>query len=210
MHNIINEMMNFAVHLINILGYPGIVFAGALEFLGLPVSGEILVPAVGLMVSKSHLNFFLVFVTLTIGSILGTLVLYAVGYYFSDWAESFIHRKLAKYSGNIDKLNNWIQNHSGSVNLFTRFIPFLRVYISIFSGIERIKPVPFLFFSSIGIGLWNLILLLLGYYLGDNLDNMLNFVVKDPYVAVLAIVIILIILIIVYFFYRKARIKKSK
>lgn len=210
MHNIINEMMNFAVHLINILGYPGIVFAGALEFLGLPVSGEILVPAVGLMVSKSHLNFLLVFITLTIGSILGTLVLYAVGYYFSDWAESFIHRKLAKYSGNIDKLNDWIQNHSGSVNLFTRFIPFLRVYISIFSGIERIKPVPFLFFSSIGIGLWNLILLLLGYYLGDNLDNMLNFVIKNPYITVLAIVILLLILIIAYFLYRKARIKKSK
>lgn len=210
MHNIINEIMNFAVHLINILGYPGIIFAGALEFLGLPVSGEILVPAVGLMISKSHLNFTLVFITLTIGSVLGTLVLYAVGYHFSDWAENFIHKKLSKYSGNIDKLNDWLQNHSGSVNLFTRFVPFLRVYISIFSGIERIKPIPFTFFSTIGIGLWNLILLLIGYYLGDNLDIMLNFIVKAPYLTALAIVIIIIILIGAFLYYRKAKLRKNK
>ena len=59
MHNIINEIMNFAVHLINTFGYIGILVAGTLEFLALPVSGEVLVPAIGLMVSKSHLSFVL-------------------------------------------------------------------------------------------------------------------------------------------------------
>lgn len=209
MHNIINEIMNFAVHLINTFGYIGILVAGTLEFLALPVSGEVLVPAIGLMVSKSHLSFVLALIFLTIGSVLGTLVLYAIGYYFSNWANNFTQRKLSKYNDKIDKLNHWIRNHSASVNFFARFLPFLRVYISLFAGIEKVNPISFTFFSTLGIGLWNLFFMLIGYYLGDNLDLFINFVKKTPYITVAILIITLIILILFFLYYKKNKKKKK-
>lgn len=204
MHNIINELMNFAVYIINTFGYIGILIAGSLEFLALPVSGEILVPAIGLMVSKSHLSFTLALIFLTVGSVLGTLVLYAIGYYFSDWANNFTKRKFSKYNDKIEKLNHWMRNHSSTVNFFARFIPFLRVYISLFVGIERINPISFTFFSILGIGLWNLIFMLIGYYLGDNLDLLIDLVKKTPYVTIAIIIaVIMILFILLFFYYRK-------
>lgn len=203
MHNIVNELMSFAVHMINTFGYVGILIAGSLEFLALPVSGEILVPAIGLMISKSHLSFTLALIFLTIGSVLGTLVLYAVGYYFSNWANNFTKRKLSKYNDQIEKLNHWMRNHSSTVNFFARFIPFLRVYISLFAGIERINPISFTFFSTLGIGLWNLLFMLIGYYLGDNLDLFIDLVKKSPYVTIAILIVAIILFILAFFYYRK-------
>ncbi|MGL5615922.1 MAG: DedA family protein [Sarcina sp.] len=208
MHNVVNEIMNFAVYLINILGYPGILIAGSLEFLGIPVSGEVLIPLIGLMISKSKLNIVLALIFLTIGSVLGTLIMYAVGYFFSNWAKNFIRKRLASHEGKLDSISHWMRKNGSIVVFITRFLPFVRVYVSLIAGIERIPIIPFTIFSTIGITLWNLLFLLIGYYLGAKFNIVFELIKTHIGLTIAIIALIIIICIILFFLF--IRLKKRK
>ncbi|STB71310.1 DedA family protein [Clostridium baratii] len=54
--------------------------------------------------------------------------------------------------------------------LISRVIPLARTFISIVAGTVRMKPVPFVLYSSIGITIWNAILITLGFIFGDNTE----------------------------------------
>ena len=167
MNLIVDKIMSFSVYLITTLGYPGVFVAGALEFLGLPISGEVLVPLVGFMVKKGGLDIWISFVLLNFGSILATLAMYAIGYFFTNWANNLIRKKLYKNEEKLDKLNNWFKRNGNIVSFWSRFVPFIRVYVSLIAGVERIPIIPFTIYSTFGIVAWNALFFVIGYYLGD-------------------------------------------
>lgn len=209
MHNIVNEIMNFAVYLINIFGYPGILVAGSLEFLGLPVSGEVLIPLIGLMISKSKLNIVLALIFLTLGSVIGTLIMYAVGYFFSKWAKNFIRKRLSSHEEKLDNISHWMNKNGSIVVFITRFLPFIRVYVSLIAGIERIPLIPFTIFSTIGITLWNLFFLLIGYYLGAKFDIIFQLMKTHIWLTIAIIALIILICVISFFLFLKYKKRKN-
>lgn len=195
---IVTKIMSFAVYLINVLGYPGIFVAGSLEFLGLPVSGEVLIPLIGFMVKKGGLSIITSTIILTIGSVAGTLVMYGIGYYFNNWTKRFIKKKLFKYEEKIDKLSLWMKKNGSIVSFFARFMPFIRVYVSLVAGVERVPIISFTVYSTIGITIWNVFFMVIGYYLGNSLGDYkvyLNYL-NNHKLYILSVSIIMIIIII--------------
>lgn len=212
MSEIVTKLMDFAVHLIHSLGYTGVFIAGSLEFIGLPISGEVLIMILGVMVKKSDFTLITSFIVVTLGSIVGTLAMYGVGRYFNRWTSNYIRKKLVNHKEKLEELNTWMRNNGSKVGFFTRFLPFVRVYVSLIAGVEKVPIVPFTLYSSMGIGICNLIFLLIGYYLGGDLTQykkqVLTFIAEKPYTV--SLIIFLIALIIFLIFLRLKSSKKKK
>ncbi|MGL4992258.1 MAG: DedA family protein [Sarcina sp.] len=209
---IIDKIMDFSIYLINILGYPGIFIAGALEFLGIPVSGEVLIPIAGFMTKSANLNLILSFIVLNVGSIIATLCMYGVGYYFNDWANRLIRKKLYKNEEKLNNLNAWFNKNGTIVSLISRFIPFARVYVSLVAGIERIPVIPFTIYSSVGIVSWNAFFFFAGYYLGDKFKDYKSYInyLSNNELPILIITIIVLLIIIGIIFIRRILKKKKE
>lgn len=211
MSEIVTKLMEFAVHLIHVLGYPGVFIAGSLEFIGLPISGEVLIMILGVMVKKSDFSLITSFIIVTLGSIVGTLAMYGVGRYFNHWASNYIRKKLVNHKKKLDNLNKWMKTNGSKVGFFSRFLPFVRVYVSLVAGVEKVPVVPFTLYSSVGIGICNLIFLLIGYYLGGDITKykkeVLTFIAEKPYTVSL---ILFLIALIIFFIFLKLKNSKKK
>ncbi|MGL4992487.1 MAG: DedA family protein, partial [Sarcina sp.] len=75
--------------------------------------------------------------------------------------------------------------------------------VSLIAGAEKIKMLPFIIYSTIGILIWNLILILLGYFVGNNLQLINEILGRFTDVTILICAIIVIAYIVIKFRKRK-------
>src|SRR5437870_6276704 len=74
-------VFNTIVNLLNQTGYLGIFLLMVMESATLPVPSEIVLPLGGYLVSQGRLEFWSTVAVATIGSMVGTMVDYGIGYY---------------------------------------------------------------------------------------------------------------------------------
>lgn len=138
-----------------------------LEYMNLPgLPAGIIMPAAGILVAQAKLNITVAILVSVIAGILGSLVLYALGWYggtpvLEKWA-----KKSEKIKKILDKCHEIVHKHGHMGLTVCRLIPVLRTLISIPAGVLRIPPVPFICYSAIGIFGWNLAYILFGYFFG--------------------------------------------
>lgn len=77
-------MADWIQHLMNSMGYLGIVLLMVLENLFPPIPSELIMPSAGFAASRGKLNLALVIASGTLGSVLGTLPLYYIGRAFGE------------------------------------------------------------------------------------------------------------------------------
>src|SRR5512136_2055404 len=70
---------SFALSTIHLLGYSGVFFLMMLESMVVPVPSELVMPFAGFLVAQGKLNFILVILSSTTGSITGSLIFYYIG-----------------------------------------------------------------------------------------------------------------------------------
>lgn len=143
----------------------GIVFLEYLNLPGLPAG--IVMPAAGLLVAKSELNIFGAILVSVIAGLLGSYVLYGLGY----WGEKTIITSWAKKSPRIQKFMDKsmaVVEKYGNIGLFIcRLVPVLRTIISIPAGMFKIAILEFTIYSVLGIFCWNLAFIMFGYFFGS-------------------------------------------
>ena len=74
-----NGIIEWLIHLMEILGAPGVGIAILLENLFPPIPSEVILPLAGFTISQGTLGFWPTFIWATAGSIIGAWVLYGVG-----------------------------------------------------------------------------------------------------------------------------------
>lgn len=193
MHTIIN----FIVESVSALGYFGIFFMMFLESSFIPFPSEVVMIPAGYLAHKGEMNFFIAVFCGILGSLAGALLNYYLAFYFGR--ELLI--KYGKYvffdEKTMQKMEDFFAKH-GHISTFSgRLIPVIRQYISLPAGIGRMNLALFCFYTSLGAGIWVIILTALGYFLGQN-EELLKEYLHSITLALVALVAFGIIAYIIY------------
>ena len=191
-------MGNFVLGVMESWGYIGICFLIAIENIFPPIPSEVILTFGGFLTTYSSLGPLGVIISATIGSLIGALILYYLGYFFSDKLD-----KLFK-DDDISKANNWFKNKGCRAVLYCRFVPIVRSLVSIPAGINKMNMPIFLIYTTLGTVIWNTVLVYAGVILGDNWSYFAD--ILSRYSKVVLVGIILIILVRTWF----KRVKKKK
>lgn len=164
----LGEIINFIVNLVNDFGYFGIFIMMFLESSFFPFPSEVAMIPAGYLAFQGKMNIFYAFLAGLGGSLFGALFNYYLCYFFGR----NLVKKYGKYFGITDekmsKFENFFTKH-GEISTFNaRLIPGIRQYISLPAGLAKMNILKFSIFTSLGAGIWVAILLVLGYFLGQN------------------------------------------
>lgn len=177
-------------------GYLGILLLMAIENVFPPIPSEVIMGIGGVLVARGSMEFWPLLVAGTVGSTAGNYVWFWLG---DKWG----YRRLAPFVDrhgrwltleweDIEKAQRFFQHHGQWVVLFLRFSPFLRTMISLPAGLSHMKTWKFLLFTFVGAGIWNVLLIMGGRWLGryfEQSQDVLAWIVLGAFgVALLAYV----------------------
>ena len=141
----------------------------AIESSFIPFPSEVVVPpAAWLAMAEDSMNIVLVVVFATIGADLGALV----NYFLARWLGRPIVYKFANSrfghvclidEEKVRHAEDYFRKHGAASTFFGRLVPAVRQLISIPAGLSGMKLGPFLLYTTLGAGLWNIVLALIGY-----------------------------------------------
>jgi membrane protein DedA with SNARE-associated domain len=158
----------WATDLMERLGAPGAGLAVALENLFPPLPSELILPLAGFAASRGDLGLISAIVFTTLGSVVGALALYGVGAGLGRDRTRAIAAKLPLVKvQDVDKAEDWFNRHGPKAVLIGRLVPVVRSLISVPAGVERMSVALFLPLTAIGSLVWNSLLILAGYQLGE-------------------------------------------
>ena len=141
----------------------------AIESSFIPFPSEVVVPpAAWLAMAEDSMNIVLVVVFATIGADLGALV----NYFLARWLGRPIVYKFANSrfghvclidEEKVRHAEEYFRKHGAASTFFGRLVHAVRQLISIPAGLSGMKLGPFLLYTTLGAGLWNIVLALIGY-----------------------------------------------
>lgn len=164
----LSSVVDFIVQTVGSLGYLGIFLMMFLESSFFPFPSEVVMIPAGYLAYKGEMNIYIAIVAGILGSLAGALFNY---YLAIKFGRKFLI-KYGKYffikEPTIIKMEEFFKSH-GHISTFSgRLIPAVRQYISFPAGLARMNLFIFCIYTSLGAGIWVIILTLLGYFLGGN------------------------------------------
>lgn len=194
--SIFENIVTWALHLINTLGYTGLFIAMFLESAAIPIPSEVVVPFGGFLASSGRLDFWVVVLVATLANLAGSLLLYSIGYY---GGQTFLHRYgkyILMHRDDIEKMDRWLQHYGGRVAFFSRLIPGTRTFSSLVIGAGDVNLKTFFWYTLFGSFTWNLPWTYAGYVAGSRWQEFQPYVRRFDYLIlgiILAAIAIFII-----------------
>lgn len=192
-------------------GYTAIFILILLENVLPVVPSEIILTFAGLLSVKSHLSIWTLLIIATIASFIGLLILYYICRLISvEKLYRFVdrHGKWMKLkSKDLKRANDWFKKYGAWAVFLCRFVPVLRVLITIPAGINRMNVIQFTTLSLIGTTIWNFALILLGRLLSDSFDALMNGIHTYSRIMYVIIIIAVIYFVIRYLMKRRRSVK---
>lgn len=184
----------FGTHVIAGIGYVGVFLLMVAESMVLPVPSEAVMPFAGFSVAEHSLSWPGVIVSATLGSIIGSLIGYAIGRF---GGKPFLVR-FGKYllldREDLEKTTGFFQRRGSVTILVARFIPIVRHLISIPAGMGSMPLLPFCLFTILGAGAWNTFLTWCGFALRSNWGTVLRY----SHVIDIVVIVLLAALVVLY------------
>lgn len=190
----LHEIIDFIVKTVGDLGYWGIFMMMFLESSFFPFPSEVVMIPAGYLAYKGEMNLFLAVFAGIAGSLAGAVFNYFLAMRFG---RAFIQR-YGKYvlikEETLQKMEDFFAKH-GHISTFSgRLIPAVRQYISLPAGLAKMNLLKFSLYTSLGAGIWVLILALLGYFIGHNQELISEYL----RIIIVAILVFLAIFILIY------------
>jgi len=191
------------------INYGTVTLLMAIESSFIPFPSEIVVPPAAWKAAQGEMNIGLVFFFSTLGAMIGAL--------FNYYISMFLGRKLiykfanTRLAGillinpeNVEKAEIYFRKYGRSSTFIGRFVPAVRQLISVPAGLSRMNIKTFIFYTSLGVMIWNAILAALGYFLYSQKE-----LLEKYYKELSWIFIILGILFVLYLVYKSITYKKK-
>jgi len=192
--------------IISSIGYSGVAILMALESMVAPVPSEAVMPFAGFLVYTGKFNLLMVIAASSIGSMLGSLASYYMGFYGGKPMVLKIGKYLLLEEKHLDFATNFFQKY-GAITIFvSRFIPVVRHLISIPAGIGKMNARKFFVFTLLGATIWNSILVYVGMKLGEKWTTVSQY--GEILDFIMAALVIVFLIIYILKFRKKAAVSK--
>jgi membrane protein DedA with SNARE-associated domain len=162
---------HYAVHVLEATGYAGVTLLMALESMIAPVPSEAVMPFVGFLVADGDWGFWPSVVAASLGSLTGSAISYAMGYYGGRPFVLRVGKYLLLNTHDLEWTERFFHENRGAWTVFfCRFIPVIRHFISIPAGTGRMPWIHFLVATGTGATIWNTFLMFCGLKLREHWD----------------------------------------
>ncbi|QEV18250.1 DedA family protein [Streptomyces alboniger] len=184
------ENAGWAADLVDTLGGPGAGLAIALENLFPPLPSEVILPLTGFAAGQGVISLFSALFWTTLGSVVGAAALYRIGVLFGRERVHALWGKLPLVkASDLERTEAWFAKHGTKAVLLGRMVPIFRSLISVPAGVERMRLPVFLALTTLGSLIWNSVLVLAGYWLGDQWDAV------ETYVGLLSKAVLVLVVV---------------
>jgi len=192
--------MDRILALIEHYGYLVILFGVMLESTGVPLPGETILLAAGVLVQREHLDLGYTIAFGIAGVVLGDQIGYWVG---REGGRPFVlkwGRYLFITQERLGRAEAFFERHGGKAVFLARFFSGFRVFGALVAGISRMRWATFIIYNALGGTVWATAVVLLGYFLGSSLALMERWLGR----ATLVLVLVLAVAVGFYLAYRWA------
>ncbi|WP_327708419.1 DedA family protein [Streptomyces sp. NBC_00464] len=180
----------WAAGLVDTMGGPGAGLAIALENLFPPLPSEVILPLTGFAAGQGVISLASALFWTTLGSVAGAATLYWIGMLFGRERMHALWARLPLVTGSdLERTEAWFVRHGTKAVLLGRMVPIFRSLISVPAGLERMPLPVFLGLTAVGSLAWNSVLVMAGYWLGDQWDTV------ETYVGFLSKAVLLLVLV---------------
>jgi len=180
-------------------GYLGIFIMMFLESTFFPFPSEIAMIPAGYLAFKGDMNLIVAIVVGTLGSLLGALF----NYYLAKRYGRAGVLKFGKYffftEEKLVKMETFFVKHGSFSTFVSRLIPGVRQLVSLPAGLSKMPLEKFALYTTLGAGLWVVVLALLGYFIGSNEALIQEYLHQ----IVMVTLCLIVIASVVYFFMNK-------
>jgi membrane protein DedA with SNARE-associated domain len=199
------DLVQWLVQNILDMGYLGIFLLMMIESSFIPFPSEVVLIPAGYLAQQGEMNTLAIFIAAIFGSLSGAFI----NYFGALLIGRRLLMKFGKYifisNSAMEKMDTFFQNH-GPISTFTgRLIPGIRQLISIPAGLSRMPLLPFSIYTALGAGIWSIVLIALGYILGENKELIAEYLHQ----ITLTVLGMLVVLVFVYIRRLKTKIVKN-
>ena len=196
MQSIVNDVINWCIHVIAVFGLPGIFVLMFLESACIPIPAETTMMFAGFAVSQGKMGLAAAIVAGVAGNVVGAWVVYYVGLYggrpFIDRYGKYV---LLKHE-HIELTERWFAKYGAVAVFFCRMIPGVRSFVSLPAGVARMPLWKFTMYTALGCIPFVAILTWLGVKLGANWESLQQQFKWLDY-AVLAVIVAVVVWVVV-------------
>ena len=167
----------------------------------IPFPSEVVIPPAAWKAAQGELNVYLVVLCGILGSLLGAIF----NYYFAlllgrklvySLAETKIAHLMLINRQSVEKSERYFLKYGNSSTFIGRLVPAVRQLISLPAGLAKMDMKSFLFYTTLGSGLWTIILAALGYYLYTQKELLNRYYEEIWWILVVVGVLFLIYLVV--------------
>lgn len=201
--------------LLSNLTYGSIFLLMLMESTVLPVPSELVVSPAAYHAAAGNMDIWLVILFATLGADCGATINYFGGYYLGRpiiyrFANSRWGKMCLLNQEKIEKSERYFNNHGAIATITGRLLIGIRHLISIPAGLAKMNYWKFLLYTTIGAGIWNVILAVLGWYLHSIVPETELEGTIEMYGDYLKYGLIVLVVLVAAFFYVRHLLKKHR
>lgn len=203
MADLLNNLIGFFQQIPTGISYLMLLIYMALESSGIPLPNEVILLFAGFLAHEHIFNIYTLITLSITGSMIGVAGSYYLGYFLGERVFKKFPAPPFLTPEKQHQIDHWLHKKSIGVFVFTRFMPFIRTYISIFAGINKVNPLRLFIESLIGTMIWCSGFLALGFFVGEEWEKILRFFHKYTPLALIIVIFGVSLYIYFHFFYNK-------
>lgn len=150
-----------------------VIAAMTIEYVFPPFPGDVAIFAAGFISGEEGMSVILVIAAAMLGSFIGITVVYWVG---NRYGRKIIESKKLWFlnSNLLKKTEAWYKRVGERLLIISKYLPGVRFALVFFAGIANVDFKKALIFTLISCLIWNSMVILLAYFLRENLSYVYN------------------------------------
>jgi membrane protein DedA with SNARE-associated domain len=186
----LHDIAAYLVDTVGTLGYVGIFLLMFLESTFFPFPSEVVMIPAGYLAYKGEMNLYAATAAGIAGSLAGALFNYYIARSFGRAFFLRYGKYLLVKPETLEKLERFFADH-GELSTFNgRLIPGIRQLISLPAGLAKMDVMRFSLYTTLGAGIWVVVLVALGYLIGSNEALVSRYLHTATLIALISVVLI--------------------